>query len=177
MTLEKGATREIISEYFLEIKMCLTIMQFSFIMRKDIILTRAFRLIYEPFLQHPKFLDTLAKVVFVCLGGFLCVEVWAIWFPGSIGESWKFNVQSGLCRGAVTYLPSECSECICHGFHLALLNLFKSPTWLPADLNLFLLSPGFSRACLFISWCTWEFLCIFYWQWWKMDVSFFLWLF
>lgn len=124
----------------------------------------------------------LAKAVFVLkklwrFGGFLSVEVWAIWFPGSVGESCKFKAQSGLCSRAVASLPGEEFACICPGLQLALLNPFKSPAWLPADLNIFLLSPGFSRACLFNSSHTWEFLCTFYRQWWKIYVSSHLWLF
>lgn len=152
-------------------------MQFIFVTRRNIVLIRAFRLIHKPFLEHPQFLDMLAKAVFVCLGGFLSMEVWTIWFPDSIGESWKFNVQSGLWSRAVAYLPSEGFACICCGLQLALLNPFKGPAWLPADLNILLLYPGFSRTCLYISWCTWEFLCTLYWQWWKIHVSFLLWLF
>lgn len=62
-------------------------------------------------------------------GGFLSVEVWAIWFPGSAGECCKFKVQSGLCSGAVASLPSEGFALICHGLQLVLLNPFRSPAW------------------------------------------------
>lgn len=55
--------------------MCLTIMQFIFVTRRNIVLIRAFRLIHKPFPEHPQFLDMLAKAVFVCFGGFLSVEV------------------------------------------------------------------------------------------------------
>lgn len=146
-----------------------------FVIRRGIILISLFRLMYESLLKHPGLLDVLAKAEFVLkklwrFGGFLFVEVWATWFPGSVGESCKFKAQSGLCSGAVASLPSEGFARICRGLQPALLNPFKSPAWLPADLNISLLSPGFSRACLFNSSYTWEFLCTFYRQWWKIHI-------
>lgn len=165
----------------MEAKMCLTVMWLIIVLRRGIIFITLFRLISESFLQHPQLLDMLAKAEFVLkklwrFGGFLSVEVWAIWFPGSVGESCKFSVQSGLCSRAAASLLREGFVCICCGLKLALLNPFKSPAWLPADLNIFLLSPGFSRACLFNSSYTWEFLCTLYRQWWKIHI-FLLWLF
>lgn len=167
------SAKDIISECFIETKM--NLMWLLFVIRRGIILISPFRLIYEPLLQHPTLLDVLAKEEFVLkklwrFESFLFVEVWATWFPGSVGESCKFKVQSGLCSGAVASLPSEGFARICMDYKLALLNPFKSPAWLPADLNIFLLSPGFSRACLFNSSYIWEFLCTFYRQWWKIHV-------
>lgn len=174
--------KDIISGCFIEAKICLTVMWLIFAMRRGIIPIIPFRLIYESFLQHPQLLDMLAKAEFVPknlwrFGGFLSVEVWAIWFPGSAGECCKFKVQSGLCSGAVPSLPSEGFPLIYHRLQLVLLNPFRSPTWFQLNLNIFLLSHGFSRACLFNTSCTWEFLCTFYRQWWKIYVRFLIWLF